>query len=388
MTISSTKRKAGPYTGNGTTTAFPFDFKVFTGADVLVISADTSSVQTTLVLNTDYTVTLSSNQDATPGGTVTLTKPLATNYSLVIAGQVPPLQKVALTNAGGFYPQVLNDALDLLTILVQQLTEAMSRALLAPISGSSDATALLAQLNSEMPAVAAVYTQLANVQAVAANQTNINTVSTSIDPIHAIGTDMTGNWAAGVVYDLGNIIDPIAGGTTAPAGNIVTVAGHITNVDTVATNIANVNAVGPAIASVNTVAGDIANINAAVADKTNIDTAATNIANVNAVGSNIANVNAAAVDLQGAPAAIDYGDLSAATNPATPTGVLASVYSNQSSITTTANNMASVVNVSTNMASILAALSGAVAAANNLSELTNPATARVNLGLADMGSLV
>ena len=33
MTINSSTRIAGPYTGNGSTTAFPFSFKVFTTAD-------------------------------------------------------------------------------------------------------------------------------------------------------------------------------------------------------------------------------------------------------------------------------------------------------------------------------------------------------------------
>ena len=38
MTINSSTRIAGPYTGNGSTTAFPFSFKVFATADVTVDS--------------------------------------------------------------------------------------------------------------------------------------------------------------------------------------------------------------------------------------------------------------------------------------------------------------------------------------------------------------
>ena len=54
MTISSTTRKAGPFTGNGVTVAFPFAFKVFTVADVLVVQAVTATgIETTKTLTTD-----------------------------------------------------------------------------------------------------------------------------------------------------------------------------------------------------------------------------------------------------------------------------------------------------------------------------------------------
>ena len=71
MTIPATTRKAGPFTGNGSNTAFPFTFKVFTTTDVAVIKADADGVESTLTLDSDYSVTLNSDQDATPGGTVT-----------------------------------------------------------------------------------------------------------------------------------------------------------------------------------------------------------------------------------------------------------------------------------------------------------------------------
>ena len=44
MTISSTNRKAGPYSGNGLSTVFPFAFKVFTPDDLRVTSADALGV--------------------------------------------------------------------------------------------------------------------------------------------------------------------------------------------------------------------------------------------------------------------------------------------------------------------------------------------------------
>jgi hypothetical protein len=88
LTISSETRKAGPYTGNGLTTSFSFAFKVFTTADVLVVRTDLSGLESTLTLTTDYTVTLNSNQDANPGGTVTLPSALTTGYLLTLSSQV------------------------------------------------------------------------------------------------------------------------------------------------------------------------------------------------------------------------------------------------------------------------------------------------------------
>ena len=69
MSISSSgTRKAGPFSGNGSVTAFPFSFKVFQASDLLVVQTDTTPTDYTLTLNTDYTVALNANQDANPGG--------------------------------------------------------------------------------------------------------------------------------------------------------------------------------------------------------------------------------------------------------------------------------------------------------------------------------
>ena len=59
MTVSSTVRKTDPFIGNGLTTQLPFAFKVFKKQDVLVVEAeDTTGAETTLTLDTDYSVTL------------------------------------------------------------------------------------------------------------------------------------------------------------------------------------------------------------------------------------------------------------------------------------------------------------------------------------------
>lgn len=134
MTISTELRKAGPFTGNGVTTAFPFSFKVFAATDVTATRADTLGAETGLVLNIDFTVALNADQDAAPGGTVTLSAPLSTGYRLVVSSAVPNLQPTDITNNGGFYPRVIEDALDRHVAQVQQIDEKVGRALKVAIT--------------------------------------------------------------------------------------------------------------------------------------------------------------------------------------------------------------------------------------------------------------
>jgi len=139
LTISSTTRIAGPFVGNGTASVFPFTFKVFAAADLDVIRLNSSTgVETTLVLNSDYTVTLNGNQNTNPGGSVTLSAgALATGLTLTITSDIANLQPTDLTNQGGFYPEVITDSLDRATIQIQQMADDLTRSIKAPISDAS-----------------------------------------------------------------------------------------------------------------------------------------------------------------------------------------------------------------------------------------------------------
>lgn len=137
MSISTTTRKAGPFTGNGVTVSFPFAFKVFAAADVLVVRGEiATSADTQLTLGTHYSVTLNSDQDTNPGGTVNwIGAPLSSAFTLTIGSKVTSTQPATFTNLGRFFPRVLNDALDRLTIVVQQLAEEVSRSVKVGFSG-------------------------------------------------------------------------------------------------------------------------------------------------------------------------------------------------------------------------------------------------------------
>lgn len=143
MTISNTIRTAGPFIGNGITTAFPFTFKVFKKEEVLAVQTDTSTgVASSLVLNSAYSVTLNADQNATPGGTVTTSAPLAIGQTLVLTSDLAYLQPLDITNGGGFYPSVLNAALDRLTIFCQQLFSLARRSIKFPLSDAGMDTEL------------------------------------------------------------------------------------------------------------------------------------------------------------------------------------------------------------------------------------------------------
>lgn len=243
MTISSSSRKAGPFIGNGSASVFAFSFRVFAASDLEVVRIATATgVQTTLTINSGYTVSLNADQNSNPGGSITLVGgALASGQNLIITSNIANLQPTDLTNQGGFYPEVITDALDRATIQIQQVDEHVNRTLAYPITDPS--------LGVELPAVA-----------------------------QRKGTVLAFNATTGA---------PEAGPTIAAIG---TVSGNTSDINTVAANIASVNTTAGSIASVNTVAGSIAavstvsGINASVTAVAAIDAevviAANNVADI------------------------------------------------------------------------------------------------------------
>lgn len=131
MTVSATLRLAGPFNGDGSTTVFPFTFKVFEATDLAVETLNTSSgAFAALTLDSDYSVALNADQDASPGGSITLLAGgLAVGLALTITTAAAQEQSLDLTNGGGFYPDVINNELDAIVILIQQLQMQLARAI-------------------------------------------------------------------------------------------------------------------------------------------------------------------------------------------------------------------------------------------------------------------
>ncbi len=139
MTISTETRVAGPFSGDDATTEFPFAFKTLDSSDVYVLRSNADGGDDILTEGSDYTAELNADQDASPGGTVTLASALATGSALVISTNAGLLQPDNILNQGGFLPATLNTALDRLTIYVQQLKRDVDRSVKASVSGGSQA---------------------------------------------------------------------------------------------------------------------------------------------------------------------------------------------------------------------------------------------------------
>jgi hypothetical protein len=131
-------RVAGPYLTNGSQTVFPFDFKVLDRDDIRVVRTELSGGEAyNLVFNTEYTVSLNTDQDNNPGGTITTTTTLPSGHRLTLTSDAEIEQPVVFTNTGGFYPSVLNDSLDRLTIIAQQLRVDVDRAFKVPLGSEA-----------------------------------------------------------------------------------------------------------------------------------------------------------------------------------------------------------------------------------------------------------
>lgn len=146
MTVTATTRKAGPYPGNGLATSFPFAFKVFAKTDISVVFANSLGVESTLVLDSDYSVTLNANQDTTPGGSITYPisgSPMLSTQALAIVGGLAYNQTSALPSGGAYNATIVERALDRVTILVQQILEIANRGVQLAFTTASNVSSRL-----------------------------------------------------------------------------------------------------------------------------------------------------------------------------------------------------------------------------------------------------
>lgn len=145
MTVPATTRRAGPFPGNGSTTSFPFEFNTTNAAEVQVVRLTAAGVSVPLVKDSDYTVTLNADQEATPGGSITYPitgAALPVGESLTIAGAVPYSQEADLPTGGAYRASSVEQALDRAVVQVQQLAEEVSRSLRIPLADGASAAEL------------------------------------------------------------------------------------------------------------------------------------------------------------------------------------------------------------------------------------------------------
>lgn len=144
MTISTTSSSI-TISGNGATTDFDFPFVADSAEDLEVIYTDAAGTITTLAPSV-YDVTI----NTTPvgelwgiGGTVTYPlsgSPIASGTTLTINRIVPYTQNISIGNQGAFYPQAVEQGLDVLELQIQQLETGLEFSLKAPISDGTPPT--------------------------------------------------------------------------------------------------------------------------------------------------------------------------------------------------------------------------------------------------------
>lgn len=137
-TVSSTSSRMD-YTGNGAVDTYSYNFRIFANTDLLVTVRDTSDVETTLTLTTDYTVT---GVGSSSGGNVVLVNSaqawldgdgdLKSGYALTIRRVRPLTQLTDIRNQGNFYPETHEDTFDHLVMVDQQQQDELDRSMKLP----------------------------------------------------------------------------------------------------------------------------------------------------------------------------------------------------------------------------------------------------------------
>src|SRR5689334_17398606 len=132
MTVAANTLNRFSYSGNGATTAFGFTSPFITQADLVVLSHDnTSGVDTTMVLGTDYTI--SGTQDSVgrypSGGTINFTVAPATGKTVVIYSDPVVSQDLDLVENDPFPAEGTEKALDKGVLIARRNRDLIARSL-------------------------------------------------------------------------------------------------------------------------------------------------------------------------------------------------------------------------------------------------------------------
>ena len=183
MTVSSTTSKVS-FSGNGSTTAFAVSFYFLAATDLKVTLRKSDGTEVVKTYSSDYTVT---GAGVTSGGTVTMGTAPASGETLVIQRNVPLTQLVDYQPNDPFPANTHEQALDKLTMEMQQLNEAVARSIKVSTTNT---------INSPEFAVDA---------ATRANKVLGFDGSGELAVTQELGT-YKGNWASGTTYAVRSII--------------------------------------------------------------------------------------------------------------------------------------------------------------------------------------
>ena len=125
MTISTTTIK-NSYSGDGSTTVFNYTFKITDQDHITVITRNSSGVETTKTITTDYTVSGVGNAG---GGSVTFGTAPASGLTVILRRDTPQTQGMDLIENDPLPANTLEDAHDKITSIAQELQEEVDRSI-------------------------------------------------------------------------------------------------------------------------------------------------------------------------------------------------------------------------------------------------------------------
>lgn len=133
MSLASATQR-NDYTADGATGTFTYGFHIVANTDLVVQVRNTSNVEATLTLTTDYTVT---GVDVTAGGTIVLVESgqawmdgsgnLTTNYRLTIRRVLALTQSTDIRNQGSFFPETHELVFDRIYKAIADMQEQLNR---------------------------------------------------------------------------------------------------------------------------------------------------------------------------------------------------------------------------------------------------------------------
>lgn len=128
MTIAAETMR-NQYVGTGSSATYPYSFRIFDKSDLVVKQATAGGVLSTLVLDSDYTVT-GVGEDV--GGNVVLSANLANQFTLYIRRKLPITQLKDFINQGKFFAEDVESAIDRLIAITLQLQDDLVRSYRLP----------------------------------------------------------------------------------------------------------------------------------------------------------------------------------------------------------------------------------------------------------------
>lgn len=151
MTLTTTSGR-NDATGNDAVNTYPYSYKIFLKTDLKVTIKDLLNQQTTLTVDTDYTV---SNVGSVNGGSITLVNSgqswltaggfLKNGYKITVRRVPVKNQTTDIRNQGAYFPETIEDTLDKLVMITQQMQDEVDRSIKA---SETDYTTALTLPNS------------------------------------------------------------------------------------------------------------------------------------------------------------------------------------------------------------------------------------------------